>query len=512
MDNSALVDYVDKLLLFSRNRTYSRDEAEDLTQEILFQAAKNISAVRDADKFEGWLWSVANNTLRSFRRGKGREREFFSEELTENVTSQAYCDEYAFERAELSEVYETLRKNVAYLSATYRDIIVMHYYDNATCKEISEKLNIPEGTVSYRLSVGRKKLKKEHTAMNQTALKPAKLNLYANGSYAGFPSMYINDALSKNILLKAYRQPKTAEELAKALGVPAFYIEDRIEMLLKCGAVTQPTKNAVLTNILIYGAEINEFDEAQTKIASAALSDILFEKAMELTEKLRAKIPAAVGAMAVFTASAFDLLEGTYAQTPAGYDITQKFDGWMWEYSMTTDDYKNVFYHNNRNSIKTEKCTLGHIVYVYPPFESRRAMKKEELEICKKILRCEDICDSEKEFAATALKDGFLTKSGDKLSLNVPFISSEQYSFFKQSALEIFAYAMPEYQRQVKVYKDGFVNLFPSQVKNKAAECAAFSSLFRKIIGEWAAAGKVVIEADSVCDILIEHDGGMFLR
>ena len=510
MDNGVLVDYVDKLLLFSKNRTYSREEAEDLTQEILLQAAGNISSVRDADKFEAWIWGVANNTLSSFRRSKGKDRELYSREFDENGDEQAYFDEYpsASESLDQDEIYSILRRNIAYLSASYRDIIVMHYYDNLTCREIAEKLNIPEGTVSYRLSVGRNKLKKEYGIMNQTALKPTLLNLHTNGSYGGFPSMYINDALAKNILLQAYRQPKSAEEIAKILGVPSFYIEDRIEMLVKCDAAVKVTQTTIQANILICDESINEFDKAQSKAASDALSDVLLAKGNELAQKMNAND----GEMCVYLSAAFDLLESKYGVNSSSYDISEKFDGWAWEYSMSTDGYSDVFYYNNRDAIDTAGGTFGHIVYVYPPFESRRAMKKAELAVCDKVVKGGDISDGEKEFAATAVKDGFLTKSGDKLSLNVPFMSADKYAQFRESVFEIFADVMGEYKNQVKLYEDGFVKLFPAQIKGKAAaNCASFSSLFRKIIGEWAASGKVKING-TVCDILVEHNGGMFLK
>ncbi len=67
-----------------------------------------------------------------------------------------------------------LRKKIAMLSAIYRDIIILYYYDSLSTKQISERLGIPEGTVTWRLSEARKKLKKECSNMNETALKPKK--------------------------------------------------------------------------------------------------------------------------------------------------------------------------------------------------------------------------------------------------------------------------------------------------------------------------------------------------
>ena len=47
------------------------------------------------------------------------------------------------------------------LSSIYRETIILHYYDNLSVKQISKKLNVPEGTVSWRLKVARSKIKEE---------------------------------------------------------------------------------------------------------------------------------------------------------------------------------------------------------------------------------------------------------------------------------------------------------------------------------------------------------------
>lgn len=85
-----------------------------------------------------------------------------------------YEDEYGDENEEL---YDALRTKIAMLSETYRHIIILFYYDGLSTKRISEKLSIPEGTVTWRLSEARRKLKKECVEMDKAALKPVKLTI-----------------------------------------------------------------------------------------------------------------------------------------------------------------------------------------------------------------------------------------------------------------------------------------------------------------------------------------------
>ena len=190
---------LDKTFAWSISRTFSREEAEELTQEILFQALKSIKNLRNHKKFEPWFWGLAHITLKVFKRSKAKNSSLMTYNDSMNLTVE---DKYDFET---DEEYEILRRKISQMSAAYRDIIVMYYYDNLSCKVISQKLGLPEGTVTYRLSLARDKLKKECNQMNKTALKPAqlKIRIHGQGNYNGedkpFPWQFINHALYKNI-------------------------------------------------------------------------------------------------------------------------------------------------------------------------------------------------------------------------------------------------------------------------------------------------------------------------
>lgn len=134
MDYEHIVSMLDKTFAWSINRTFSREEAEELTQEIMFQAVKSISELRDENRFEPWFWRLASITLKVFKRGKAKARNTMS---YDEVTMLSVGDEYDFET---DDEYQNLRKRIVQMSAVYRDIIVLHYYDNLSCKAISQKL------------------------------------------------------------------------------------------------------------------------------------------------------------------------------------------------------------------------------------------------------------------------------------------------------------------------------------------------------------------------------------
>lgn len=149
----------------------------------------------------------------------------------------SYLQEQQLDQSD-EELYSYLREKIAMLSKIYRDIIILYYYDYSSTKEISQRLAIPEGTVTWRLSEARKKLKKECRTMNETAFRPQKMwiDIYGSGEFNGeskpFPFQFINDALSQNILYYCYEKPQDIESLAKLCGVPLTILKTEWRIFL----------------------------------------------------------------------------------------------------------------------------------------------------------------------------------------------------------------------------------------------------------------------------------------
>lgn len=140
-------DYIEKVYGYAINHTYTRDEADELSQEILLTVIREFPKLRDDSKFEPWLWGITNNVAKSFCRSMGKNRVTYSYDVLENVPYEESDED------ESEELYDFLRTKIAMLSEIYRNIIILYYYDGLSTKEIADKLNIPEGTVTWRLSI-----------------------------------------------------------------------------------------------------------------------------------------------------------------------------------------------------------------------------------------------------------------------------------------------------------------------------------------------------------------------
>lgn len=127
-------------------------EAEDATQETFIKAWKNLEKYDMDRKFSTWLFTVGSNLSKNIIRK--RDRWSFIKKLP---LIRGNSDPQSKIRKE--ERKETVREAVFDLNPKYRAPIIMRFWGEQTYEDISEILDIPEGTVKTRLHRGKKRLK-----------------------------------------------------------------------------------------------------------------------------------------------------------------------------------------------------------------------------------------------------------------------------------------------------------------------------------------------------------------
>ncbi|MCD8119638.1 MAG: sigma-70 family RNA polymerase sigma factor [Lachnospiraceae bacterium] len=204
-------------------------DAEDLTQEVVLAA---LTCPREVANVKQWMLGVLNHKYYDLLRKKYR-LPIISIDL---VTEEA---EPAYEECETDRPSEEqVRREVAYLAEKYREVIVRHYLYGEKVEEIAAALCIPKGTVLSRLAYGREQMKKGFDSMEsygKQSYRPERLEITCNGrpGLKDEPFSLVSDDLMKqNILIVAYEKPLTAVEIAKALGIPAAYIESALKKLV----------------------------------------------------------------------------------------------------------------------------------------------------------------------------------------------------------------------------------------------------------------------------------------
>jgi len=142
--------YSDMVYRLALSRTKSRDDAEDVMQEVFVRYVRN---ERKSEGFSGeghrraWLLRVTINCSASLLSSLWARR---TQPLNEERESEATYEE------ETSGVYEA----VMALPDKYRTILHLFYYEDYSIAETAKLCDIPEATVKTRLHRARAKLQK----------------------------------------------------------------------------------------------------------------------------------------------------------------------------------------------------------------------------------------------------------------------------------------------------------------------------------------------------------------
>ena len=136
--------------------TGSAADAEDLTQETFLRAWRQIGSYRAAAKFSTWLYRIAINACLNWR-----ERETLRVEVQAGWAETNGAPELGGQTAEArNEAGRGVHDALLKLPAKQRAAVMLVFYDGLNHAEAAEVLGCSETTVSWRLFIARKKLRR----------------------------------------------------------------------------------------------------------------------------------------------------------------------------------------------------------------------------------------------------------------------------------------------------------------------------------------------------------------
>ena len=147
--NSLYEAYATDVLRVSYYYLGNRAQAEDVTQDVFLKLFKTNPALEQGRE-KAWLLKVALNRCRDLWRGAWVKRVVLGSAALELTPSGDELEE----RVEKQELMQAINK----LPPAFKEAILLFYYQNLGISEIAKLLDLPEGTISSRLSRGRKKL------------------------------------------------------------------------------------------------------------------------------------------------------------------------------------------------------------------------------------------------------------------------------------------------------------------------------------------------------------------
>lgn len=129
--------------------------AEEAAQESIYKAIKNITQLKDSGKLESWVKTIARNTVLDMLRKSNKVMPM------EVISSVAVSGSNPLYIVENNEIINEVGKILNTLSEPYHSAIHLFYYMELKITEISDVLEIPEGTVKSLLHRGRNIIRQE---------------------------------------------------------------------------------------------------------------------------------------------------------------------------------------------------------------------------------------------------------------------------------------------------------------------------------------------------------------
>ncbi len=228
-------EYMEKVFYFCLRKTGNSHHAQDLVQEISLCVLQELRRGIVPDNYPAWVWQIARNRYAKWADAKHRKSE---NETGTDIEDFVLADSSSLENEYIhQEDLAILRRELAFISSEYRNVLVAYYIDNNSVNDIAQNLKLPVGTVKSKLFRARNILKEGMNMareFGELSYKPENVSFYLDiteNGQCGEPFSITSRKLYKNILLAAYRTPSTASELSIELGVALPYTEDLLEYL-----------------------------------------------------------------------------------------------------------------------------------------------------------------------------------------------------------------------------------------------------------------------------------------
>jgi RNA polymerase sigma factor (sigma-70 family) len=146
-------------------RRWLRDghAAEDACQETFLVLLHKARSIGKPELLAGWLhgvaWRVALRARTKAARRSAHERRTAADKVADPVADIARRDLGTIVAAAVND-----------LPATYREAVILHYWEGKTCEKIARQLGCPLGSMSWRLGRGRELLRRRLSGLaNETA-------------------------------------------------------------------------------------------------------------------------------------------------------------------------------------------------------------------------------------------------------------------------------------------------------------------------------------------------------
>ncbi|MFF2089197.1 RNA polymerase sigma factor [Paenibacillus sp. NPDC058174] len=133
--------------------TKRHDLADDITQDVFFNAYRNIRLFRGESSIQTWLLSITRNTSINYLRTAFIRKVTLMEWISDLGNSPS-AEKEVLEQSFSDDIWRAVME----LPLKYREVLILSGKYDLSIKEIAKTLGISEGTVKSRISRARNKM------------------------------------------------------------------------------------------------------------------------------------------------------------------------------------------------------------------------------------------------------------------------------------------------------------------------------------------------------------------
>lgn len=155
-----------KIYALVYHMTSSKEDAEDLTQDVFVKAYGSLGGFKRDAGFYTWVYRIAVNRTINFLKQRKRRTAVSLDDVDEAVERdpdyvELVARESPVREASLGELQKKLNDALLTLSEKHRSVVVLHDIQGVPHEEIARMLRVSTGTVRSRLFYARQMLQNE---------------------------------------------------------------------------------------------------------------------------------------------------------------------------------------------------------------------------------------------------------------------------------------------------------------------------------------------------------------
>ena len=141
---------------------HSRQDAEDITQEVFIRVYRSLNSFKERSLFSTWLYRITINTsINYINKNKRRNLLTNASNSLMSLLNKSNEEKDAHQQLEATEIEKSIQNAIDGLPEKQRKAFILSKYEDLSQREIAEIMQTSEGAVEQLLVRAKKSLQKK---------------------------------------------------------------------------------------------------------------------------------------------------------------------------------------------------------------------------------------------------------------------------------------------------------------------------------------------------------------